>query len=161
MYARNTTYIKAFSIIARMIQQWIPCVNFCYAIQYLDYSSYFTLSRNLSLFFVFEKYDIFRDVTSGRQYCEVPLEDRHIALNLLLELALQKGTLTSILDAVMLLLNLWEKETHLDNNRYSFLEIINSYFVFLIYYYKLSLMVVCLYLHNIYKWYCFYYFKFN
>lgn len=54
---------------------------------------------------------------SDRQYCEVPVEDMHIALNLLLELALQKGTLNSILDMVMLLLKLWEKQTHLDNNR--------------------------------------------
>lgn len=60
----------------------------------------------------------FRDVTSGRQYCSVPLEDQHAALNLLLELALQKGSLSSILDVVILLLNLWDKQTHLDNNRY-------------------------------------------
>lgn len=58
------------------------------------------------------------DVTSGRQYCEVPLCDKHTSLNLLLELALQKGTLSSMLDMVMLLLNLWDKRTHLDNNRY-------------------------------------------
>ncbi|KAF5270348.1 hypothetical protein FQR65_LT05536 [Abscondita terminalis] len=57
------------------------------------------------------------DVTSGRQYCEVPQEDQHTSLNLVLELALQRGTLSSILDAVLLLLNLWDKTTHLDDNR--------------------------------------------
>ncbi|KAK5650580.1 hypothetical protein RI129_001609 [Pyrocoelia pectoralis] len=57
------------------------------------------------------------DITSGRQYCEVPVEDQHTSLNLLLELALQKGTLSSVLDVVLLLLNLWDKATHLDDNR--------------------------------------------
>lgn len=59
-----------------------------------------------------------RDVTSGRQYCEVPFSDKHTSLNLLLELALQKGSLSSMLDMVMLLLNLWDQRTHLDNNRF-------------------------------------------
>ncbi|KAK9747383.1 Regulator of chromosome condensation (RCC1) repeat [Popillia japonica] len=57
------------------------------------------------------------DVTSGRQYCEVPIEDQHVALNLLLELALQKGTLSSVLDSVLLFLQLWEKKTYSDDNR--------------------------------------------
>ncbi|GJQ69394.1 HERC2 [Trypoxylus dichotomus] len=57
------------------------------------------------------------DVTSGRQYCEVPLEDQHVSLNLLLELAIQKGTLSSILDIVLLLLQLWEKKAYSDDNR--------------------------------------------
>ncbi|KAF5273445.1 hypothetical protein FQA39_LY07462 [Lamprigera yunnana] len=57
------------------------------------------------------------DLKSGRQYCQVPLEDQHASLNLLLELALQKGTLSSILDAALLLLTLWNKTTHLDDNR--------------------------------------------
>lgn len=59
----------------------------------------------------------FRDVTSGRQYCDVPIEDQHISLNLLLEFALQKGTLSSVLDMVLLLLNLWTKRTNTNDNR--------------------------------------------
>lgn len=58
-----------------------------------------------------------RDITSGRQYCNVPIEDQHISLNLLLEFALQKGTLSSILDMVLLLLNLWTKRTNTNDNR--------------------------------------------
>lgn len=57
------------------------------------------------------------DVVSGRQYCTVPLEDQHTSLNILLELAIQKGTLGSILDMVLLLLHLWNKATHIDDNR--------------------------------------------
>ena len=36
----------------------------------------------------------------------VPLGDRHIAMSLLFELALQRGTLSHILDAILLLLHL-------------------------------------------------------
>lgn len=57
------------------------------------------------------------DVISGRQYCTVPLEDQHTSLNILLELAIQKGTLGSILEMVLLLLHLWNKATHLEDNR--------------------------------------------
>lgn len=59
----------------------------------------------------------FRDITSGRQHFEVPLEDQQTSLNLLLEMALQKGTLSSMLDMVLLLLNLWNKKAHPDDNR--------------------------------------------
>lgn len=59
----------------------------------------------------------FRDITNGRQHCEIPLEDQHTSLNLLLELALQKGSLSSILDAILLLLNLWERRTYPEDNR--------------------------------------------
>lgn len=47
----------------------------------------------------------------------MPLDDQHIALNLLLEFSLQKGTLSSILDIVLLLLNLWEKRIQMNDNR--------------------------------------------
>ncbi|CAH1964040.1 unnamed protein product [Acanthoscelides obtectus] len=57
------------------------------------------------------------DVTSGRQYCNVPIEDQHTSLNLLLEFGLQKGTLSSTLDMVLLLLSLWDKRTHINDNR--------------------------------------------
>lgn len=72
---------------------------------------------NLLLSLSFVKHLCCSDVTSGRQYCEVPIEDQHVALNLLLELALQKGTLSSVLDSVLLFLQLWEKKTYSDDNR--------------------------------------------
>lgn len=40
-----------------------------------------------------------------------------MCLNLLLELSLQKGSLSSILDVVLLLLNLWESSTREEDNR--------------------------------------------
>ncbi|XP_037935505.1 probable E3 ubiquitin-protein ligase HERC2 [Teleopsis dalmanni] len=46
-----------------------------------------------------------------------PREDRHTALSLLLELAVQKGNLTASLEAIILLLQLWEKEKDTDDNR--------------------------------------------
>lgn len=49
----------------------------------------------------------------------MPIEDQHTSLNLLLEFALQKGTLSSILDMVLLLLTLWNKRMHIHDNRYS------------------------------------------
>lgn len=55
------------------------------------------------------------DVMGGR--CAIPREDRHIALCLLLELGAQKGTLGASLEAVVLLLILWEKEKETDDNR--------------------------------------------
>lgn len=55
------------------------------------------------------------DIMGGR--CMVPKSDRHIALNLLLELAVQKGTLCSSLEAVLLLLTLWEKDAESEDNR--------------------------------------------
>lgn len=57
------------------------------------------------------------DVTCGQQYCEVPLADKHTSLCLLLELAIQRGTLSSVLDSVLLLLNLWDKATYQVDNR--------------------------------------------
>uniref|UniRef100_A0A6P7FTJ3 HECT-type E3 ubiquitin transferase n=1 Tax=Diabrotica virgifera virgifera TaxID=50390 RepID=A0A6P7FTJ3_DIAVI len=57
------------------------------------------------------------DLSSERQYCTVPIEDQNISLNLLLEFALQKATLSSVLDVVLLLLTLWNKKTHITDNR--------------------------------------------
>ncbi|KAG5897066.1 hypothetical protein JTB14_025882 [Gonioctena quinquepunctata] len=57
------------------------------------------------------------EVSSDRSYYSVPIEDQHTSLNLLLEFALQKGTLSSILDVVLLLLTLWNKKSHLNDNR--------------------------------------------
>lgn len=47
----------------------------------------------------------------------VPRTDRHIALSLLLELESQKGTLSASLEAILLLMTLWEKEKDTDDNR--------------------------------------------
>lgn len=57
------------------------------------------------------------DISSGRSHCEVPLEDRHTALCLLLELITQRGTLSGILDGVLLLLSLWDKAVFQTDNR--------------------------------------------
>ncbi|XP_025832237.1 E3 ubiquitin-protein ligase HERC2 [Agrilus planipennis] len=59
------------------------------------------------------------DVVSGRQYCEIPIQDQHTSLNILLELAVQKGTLSTILDVLLLLLNIHDKTIHSDDNRSS------------------------------------------
>uniref|UniRef100_A0A5F8AQM5 Uncharacterized protein n=1 Tax=Macaca mulatta TaxID=9544 RepID=A0A5F8AQM5_MACMU len=48
----------------------------------------------------------------------VPLQDQHLALAILLELAVQRGTLSQMLSAILLLLQLWDsgaQET--DNER--------------------------------------------
>lgn len=47
-------------------------------------------------------------VLSGER--SIPRTDRHIALSLLLELESQKGTLSASLEAILLLMTLWEKE---------------------------------------------------
>nr|CAB3252598.1 E3 ubiquitin-protein ligase HERC2-like [Phallusia mammillata] len=48
---------------------------------------------------------------------DVPIHDQHLALNLLLELSLQRGTLSSMLDVVVFLLNMWESRRQLPDNR--------------------------------------------
>ncbi|XP_041862098.1 E3 ubiquitin-protein ligase HERC2 isoform X2 [Melanotaenia boesemani] len=48
----------------------------------------------------------------------IPLQDQHLALAILLELAVQRGTLSQLLSAVLLLLRLWENGTReMDNER--------------------------------------------
>nr|AAM29298.1 AT22791p [Drosophila melanogaster] len=49
--------------------------------------------------------------------CTAPLNDRHTALCLLLELGVQKGTLAATLECVVLLLLLWEKDRAGNDNR--------------------------------------------
>ena len=39
---------------------------------------------------------------------DVPKQDRHLALNLLMEFSVQKGTLREMLDTVMLLFRIWD-----------------------------------------------------
>ncbi|XP_015606913.1 E3 ubiquitin-protein ligase HERC2 isoform X2 [Cephus cinctus] len=55
------------------------------------------------------------DVVTGRSWCPVPVADQHTALCLLLELATQRGTLSSLLDSVILLLHLGGKAKNQDN----------------------------------------------
>ncbi|CAB0032033.1 unnamed protein product [Trichogramma brassicae] len=75
---------------------------------YISFSSFNTLSHS------FVNYS--SDVVSGRiSYCAVPVADQQTALCLLLELATQRGTLSSLLDSVILLLQLSEKPKQLDN----------------------------------------------
>ncbi|XP_052829652.1 E3 ubiquitin-protein ligase HERC2 isoform X3 [Octopus bimaculoides] len=56
-------------------------------------------------------------VTSSRYTNHVPLPDQQRALALLLELAVQRGSLSHILGGVLLLLNLWENSWHERDNR--------------------------------------------
>ncbi|CAG5129600.1 unnamed protein product, partial [Candidula unifasciata] len=50
---------------------------------------------------------------------KIPVQDQQIALCLILELAVQKGALSSVLQAVLLLLNLWNNSHHDYDNRVS------------------------------------------
>ncbi|PIO34866.1 hypothetical protein AB205_0161440, partial [Aquarana catesbeiana] len=55
---------------------------------------------------------------SPRGAGNIPLQDQHLALAILLELAVQRGTLSQMLSAVMLLLQLWDNGTReTDNER--------------------------------------------
>ena len=58
------------------------------------------------------------DRSAGAGVADVPKQDRHLALNLLLEFSVQKGTLREMLGTVMLLFRIWEvaqrcREIHL------------------------------------------------
>lgn len=50
---------------------------------------------------------------------KVPVQDQQTALALLLELAVQRGSLSHILNVVLLLLNLWNNSRHEFDNRIS------------------------------------------
>lgn len=54
---------------------------------------------------------------SGRISGDVPVKDQHTALCLLLELAIQRGSLSHLLDSVILLLHLWDKGKYEVENR--------------------------------------------
>ncbi|XP_076870833.1 LOW QUALITY PROTEIN: E3 ubiquitin-protein ligase HERC2 [Brachyhypopomus gauderio] len=57
---------------------------------------------------------------SGKTPSNIPLQDQHLVLAILLELAVQRGTLSQLLSAVLLLLRLWERGTReMDNERSS------------------------------------------
>ncbi|MCI4375021.1 hypothetical protein PGIGA_G00104220 [Pangasianodon gigas] len=56
----------------------------------------------------------------GKAPSGIPLQDQHLALAILLELAVQRGTLSQLLSAVLLLLRLWDRGTReMDNERSS------------------------------------------
>ena len=48
----------------------------------------------------------------------VPVSDQHLALGILLELAVQQGALQHLLEAVLLLLKLWDTGQDNDNESY-------------------------------------------
>uniref|UniRef100_A0A2C9K806 HECT-type E3 ubiquitin transferase n=1 Tax=Biomphalaria glabrata TaxID=6526 RepID=A0A2C9K806_BIOGL len=50
---------------------------------------------------------------------KIPVQDQQVALCLILELAVQRGALSSVLQAVLLLLNLWNNSHHDYDNRVS------------------------------------------
>ncbi|XP_062306104.1 E3 ubiquitin-protein ligase HERC2 [Osmerus eperlanus] len=55
---------------------------------------------------------------SASSKSNIPLQDQHLALAILLELAVQRGTLSQLLSAVLLLLRLWDSGTReMDNER--------------------------------------------
>lgn len=54
----------------------------------------------------------------NRQNYTIPIEDQHTSLNILLEFALQRGTLSGVLEMVLLMLSLWDKRVHQLDNRY-------------------------------------------
>lgn len=49
---------------------------------------------------------------------EIPLIDRQYALQILFELAIQRGTITALLDMILLLIILSEKNDHSSENRF-------------------------------------------
>jgi len=51
------------------------------------------------------------------QYNTIPTEDQQAALSLLAELAVQRGTLSAVLDIIRLLLNLWTTSQNDRDNR--------------------------------------------
>ncbi|GFN81530.1 E3 ubiquitin-protein ligase herc2-like, partial [Plakobranchus ocellatus] len=55
----------------------------------------------------------------GSGSSKIPVQDQQVALCILLELAVQKGALSSVLQAVLLLLNLWDNSHHDYDNRLS------------------------------------------
>ncbi|XP_014251481.1 E3 ubiquitin-protein ligase HERC2 isoform X1 [Cimex lectularius] len=57
------------------------------------------------------------DDNSGNAVQEIPVHDQHYALCLLLELAVQRATLSHILDAILLLLLIYNKRTEFRDNR--------------------------------------------
>ncbi|XP_065082582.1 probable E3 ubiquitin-protein ligase HERC2 [Ochlerotatus camptorhynchus] len=92
------------------------------ALQTLPEASLFDTSQMSSLWIEvveksikFLRQVVLGDVMGGR--CLVPKADRHIALNLLLELGAQKGTLGGSLEGISLLLTLHEKDQESDDNR--------------------------------------------
>ncbi|XP_055600343.1 probable E3 ubiquitin-protein ligase HERC2 isoform X2 [Uranotaenia lowii] len=92
------------------------------ALQTLPEASLFDTSHMSSLWIEvveksikFLRQVVLGDVMGGR--CSVPKADRYIALNLLLELGAQKGTLGGSLEGISLLLTLHEKDQESDDNR--------------------------------------------
>ena len=63
-----------------------------------------------------------RDVNSSGSASgktRIPVQDQQTALSLILELAVQRGTLSNVLSCVLLLLNLWNNSRHDYDNRVS------------------------------------------
>ena len=54
---------------------------------------------------------------SGNSVQDVPVKDQHYALCILLELAVQRATLSHLLEAILLLLHIWNKRKDQKDNR--------------------------------------------
>ncbi|KAL5011340.1 hypothetical protein ScPMuIL_009891 [Solemya velum] len=57
--------------------------------------------------------------TGAKESSKIPVQDQQVALALLLELAVQRGSLGNVLSSVLLLLNLWNNSRHDYDNRIS------------------------------------------
>lgn len=57
-------------------------------------------------------FHVFSKGSEDRVYCKpldsVPVSDQHVALGILLELGVQRGTLQHMLEVILLLLELWD-----------------------------------------------------
>ena len=93
---------------------WITC-NHCEYV--LDQAKIVPISNNTMNFMInilVKYYFIFphRKSNDDRVYCKpldsVPISDQHVALGILLELAIQRGTLQHMLEMILLLLELWD-----------------------------------------------------
>ncbi|XP_057380553.1 E3 ubiquitin-protein ligase HERC2-like [Daphnia carinata] len=58
-----------------------------------------------------------RSIIFEESSCSIPLRDRHVALQLLLEVSIQRGSLLCVLHAIHLLLELWDVEESGQDNR--------------------------------------------
>uniref|UniRef100_T1IYS2 HECT-type E3 ubiquitin transferase n=1 Tax=Strigamia maritima TaxID=126957 RepID=T1IYS2_STRMM len=61
--------------------------------------------------------DVTLEGSFTRSTCQIPVADQHIALSLLMELAVQRGSLSQVISAVLLLLHLWDSGKYEMDNR--------------------------------------------
>lgn len=81
----------------------------CIVFLYLQSECYYVM---LIITIFFSKFCPTRKGNEDRVYCKpldsVPVSDQHVALGILLELGVQRGTLQHMLEVILLLLELWD-----------------------------------------------------